>query len=76
MKGKERDYILANDLNLVHNGKPYFFRLDIAKEKAADDARKEELKKKREIEERNAKKALISKFSLGNIELGDNQRQF
>lgn len=32
MKGKERDYILANDLNLVHNGKPYFFRLDIAKE--------------------------------------------
>lgn len=23
---------MANDLNLVHNGKPYFFRLDIAKE--------------------------------------------
>lgn len=32
MKRKERDYILANDLNLVNNGKPYFFRLDIAKE--------------------------------------------
>lgn len=32
MKRKERDYTLANDLNLVNNGKPYFFRLDIAKE--------------------------------------------